>query len=76
MCCAAEPMNEAELEEKLTAVLDDLLDDEDLLRLVGEEILFNENLEAQKGSVEALLRLKELDDGLTALQQEIEAGQK
>lgn len=70
----AGPVSEAELEQKLTAVLDDLLDDEDLLRLVGEEILFNENLDAQKGSVEALQQLKELDDSLAALQREIDGG--
>lgn len=67
------PLDEAEIDEKLTSILDEILDDEALMTVLGEEILFNKQLQDASDSMTALEGLKKIDD---ALNQIIEAANK
>ena len=61
---AAGAIPEEELDEKLTELLDDLLDNETLLNELGKEILFNRQLDDENQAMDALEGLQRIDQQL------------
>ncbi|KAG2446893.1 hypothetical protein HYH02_008049 [Chlamydomonas schloesseri] len=70
------PLDPEEVDERLTSILDELLDDEALLNVLGEEIMLNKGLADQADAVSALEGLKQVDDALGDLIREAEARKK
>ncbi|KAG2429524.1 hypothetical protein HXX76_010759 [Chlamydomonas incerta] len=70
------PLDPEEVDERLTSILDELLDDEALLNVLGEEIMLNKGLADQTDTVSALEGLKQVDDALGDLIREAEARKK
>ncbi|GFR52375.1 hypothetical protein Agub_g14936 [Astrephomene gubernaculifera] len=58
------PIDKAEIDERLTELMDELLDDEALLNVLGEEIMLNKNMQDEEDAVRMLKGLEAIEEQL------------
>ncbi|KAG2482526.1 hypothetical protein HYH03_018543 [Edaphochlamys debaryana] len=70
------PLDMEEVDERLTSILDDILDDEAVLNLLGEEVVLRRTMAEQDGAISALEGLKQLDASLGEIIEQAEKARK